>query len=156
MVSTEPDDLWLVVGLGNPGPDYAGNRHNVGFMVLDLLADRIGGQVQGAQGARRHRGGADRSGRRAVLAKPKSYMNLSGGPVAALRDFFKVPHRAHRGRPRRAGHPATAAAAQAGRRRQRSQRTEVDDLARSVPATTCGCGSASAGRPAGWTRPHSC
>ncbi|MCW2599554.1 MAG: peptidyl-tRNA hydrolase [Frankiales bacterium] len=84
------DDLWLVVGLGNPGPSYAGNRHNVGFMVADLLAERIGGRFKA------HKGRADTvegrlAGQRIVLAKPKSYMNESGGPVASLRDFFKVP-----------------------------------------------------------------
>jgi len=84
------DDLWLVVGLGNPGPKYAGNRHNVGFHVLDLLAERAGGRFKA------HKGRADvvegrLAGRRAVLAKPSSYMNESGGPVASLRDFFKVP-----------------------------------------------------------------
>jgi PTH1 family peptidyl-tRNA hydrolase len=84
------DDLWLVVGLGNPGPSYAGNRHNVGFMVLDLLAERVGGRFKA------HKGRADTVegrlvGRRVVLAKPKCYMNESGGPVAGLRDFFKVP-----------------------------------------------------------------
>jgi PTH1 family peptidyl-tRNA hydrolase len=84
------DDLWLVVGLGNPGPSYAGNRHNVGFMVLDLLAERMGGRFKA------HKGRADTvegrlAGQRVVLAKPKCYMNESGGPVASLRDFFKVP-----------------------------------------------------------------
>jgi peptidyl-tRNA hydrolase, PTH1 family len=84
------DDLWLVVGLGNPGPGYAGNRHNVGFMVVDLLAARMSGRFKA------HRSRADivegrLAGRRVVLAKPKSFMNLSGGPVKALRDFFKIP-----------------------------------------------------------------
>ncbi|TAL18636.1 MAG: aminoacyl-tRNA hydrolase [Frankiales bacterium] len=87
-MSGEP--VWLVVGLGNPGPAYAGNRHNVGFMVLDLLGERAGARF------RAHKGRADvvegrLAGQRAVLAKPKTYMNLSGGPVASLRDFFKVP-----------------------------------------------------------------
>ena len=81
---------WLVAGLGNPGPGYAGNRHNVGFMVLDLLAERVRGRFKA------HKGRADLvegqlAGQRALLAKPKTYMNLSGGPVASLRDFFKVP-----------------------------------------------------------------
>ena len=88
------DDLWLVVGLGNPGPSYAGNRHNVGFMVLDLLAERVGGRVPAPKGravpAEGRRGGPG-VGQRVVLAKPKCYMNESGGPVASLRDFFKVP-----------------------------------------------------------------
>ena len=90
-------DPWLVVGLGNPGPQYAGNRHNVGHMVLDVLAERMGGSFS------RHRaraqvldgrlgmlpGGAP--GPRAVLAKPTSYMNVSGGPVGALVGFYGVP-----------------------------------------------------------------
>lgn len=82
--------MWLVVGLGNPGPGYSGNRHNVGFMVLDLLARRAGGRFK------RHKSRADvlegrLSGSRAVLAKPHTYMNESGGPVTSLRDFYKVP-----------------------------------------------------------------
>ena len=85
-----PTARWLVVGLGNPGPSYAGNRHNAGFLVLDLLADRMGSRFKA------HRGRADvvegrLAGRRVVLTKPKSYMNESGGPVASLRGFFKIP-----------------------------------------------------------------
>ena len=85
-----PESPWLVVGLGNPGPSYAGNRHNVGHMVLDLLAERVGGRFKA------HKGRADvveghLAGQRTLLAKPKCYMNESGGPVASLRDFFKVP-----------------------------------------------------------------
>jgi PTH1 family peptidyl-tRNA hydrolase len=84
------DDLWLVVGLGNPGPKYAGNRHNVGFFVLDVLGERVGARFKA------HKGRADviegrLAGQRAVLAKPATYMNESGRPVASLRDFFKVP-----------------------------------------------------------------
>jgi PTH1 family peptidyl-tRNA hydrolase len=81
---------WLVVGLGNPGPGYAATRHNAGFMVVDLLSGRMGGKFKA------HKGTADVvegriAGTRVVLAKPKSFMNLSGGPTASLRDFFKVP-----------------------------------------------------------------
>ena len=84
------DDVWLVVGLGNPGPSYAGHRHNAGHMVVDLLAERVGSRWKA------HKGRCDLvegrlSGARAVLAKPKSYMNVTGGPTAAVRDFFKVP-----------------------------------------------------------------
>jgi PTH1 family peptidyl-tRNA hydrolase len=84
------DHPWLVVGLGNPGPTYAGTRHNAGAMVADVLADRVRGRFKS------HRASADvvetRFGdARVVLAKPRSYMNESGGPVVALRDFFKVP-----------------------------------------------------------------
>lgn len=78
------------MGLGNPGPTYRGHRHNVGAVVLDLLAERVGGRFTA------HKGRVDvvegrLVGHRAVLAKPKAYMNISGGPVAAVRDFFKVP-----------------------------------------------------------------
>src|SRR5699024_9030005 len=85
---------FLLVGLGNPGPRYAANRHNVGFLVADELADRIGGKFK------RHKSGADvlegRIGRpgesvRVSLVKPHSYMNLSGGPVSAAARFFDVP-----------------------------------------------------------------
>lgn len=87
---------WLIVGLGNPGPGYAMNRHNVGFMVADLLAERIGGRFKRAGKAQAQvvegrTGPPGPAGRRVILAKPMSYMNLSGGPVNALRDFYKVP-----------------------------------------------------------------
>jgi PTH1 family peptidyl-tRNA hydrolase len=80
----------LVVGLGNPGPRYEGNRHNVGFLVADELADRMGGKFKG------HRSVADvlegrLSGARVALVKPRVFMNLSGGPVAGAVKFFKVP-----------------------------------------------------------------
>ncbi|MGW1837931.1 aminoacyl-tRNA hydrolase [Streptomyces sp. BBFR2] len=92
MADTEP---WLVVGLGNPGPEYAGNRHNVGFMVADLLAERMRGKFKShkarAQVVEGRVGPPGPGSRRVVVAKPMSFMNLSGGPVAALRDFYKVP-----------------------------------------------------------------
>ncbi|WP_031509272.1 aminoacyl-tRNA hydrolase [Streptomyces megasporus] len=92
---SDADAPWLVVGLGNPGPGYAANRHNVGFMVADLLAERIGGRFRThrsrAQVLEGRLGAPGAGGRRVVLAKPMSYMNLSGGPVTALRDFYKVP-----------------------------------------------------------------
>ncbi|GII99184.1 peptidyl-tRNA hydrolase [Sediminihabitans luteus] len=90
-------DRWLVVGLGNPGPQYAGNRHNVGQMVLDELARRTGATfkthrsraavAEGRLGTLP--GGAP--GPRVVLAKPSTYMNSSGGPVAGLAQYFDVP-----------------------------------------------------------------
>ncbi|MFE1749915.1 aminoacyl-tRNA hydrolase [Streptomyces anandii] len=95
-MSTPANAPWLIVGLGNPGPEYAMNRHNVGFMVVDLLAERIGGRFKRAGKAQAQvvegRIGPPGPGsRRVVLVKPMSYMNLSGGPVNALRDFYKVP-----------------------------------------------------------------
>ena len=84
---------FLVVGLGNPGPQYAATRHNVGFEVADLLADRAGASFK------RHRSGAEIAevhlgmppAPRAVLAKPQSFMNVSGGPTKALAGYFDVP-----------------------------------------------------------------
>lgn len=80
----------LIVGLGNPGAQYERTRHNVGFMVADVLADRVGGKF----GAHK-KSGADvvtaRLGdRQVVIAKPRSFMNVSGRPVAALARFFSV------------------------------------------------------------------
>jgi PTH1 family peptidyl-tRNA hydrolase len=90
-----PEGPWLVVGLGNPGPQYAGNRHNVGFMVADLLAERMGGRFKAhrsrAEVCEGRIGTPGVSSRRVVLAKPMSFMNVSGGPVTALRDFYKAP-----------------------------------------------------------------
>ncbi|WP_040812555.1 aminoacyl-tRNA hydrolase [Nocardia concava] len=81
----------LVVGLGNPGSEYERTRHNVGFMVADVLAERVGGRftVHKKSGADLLEARLD--GRKVLLAKPRSYMNLSGRPVAALAKFFSVP-----------------------------------------------------------------
>lgn len=94
-MSATDADVWLVVGLGNPGPTYAGNRHNIGYLVVEELASRMGA------GFRAHKSGrADVvegrltppgvPGPRVVLAKPRSYMNEIGGPVKALATFYKV------------------------------------------------------------------
>lgn len=84
-------DTWLIVGLGNPGPRYELTRHNVGQLVLDELAARRG------ESFREHKGGARvvetwlRPGaEKLVLAKPNSFMNVSGTPVAALARFYSV------------------------------------------------------------------
>jgi peptidyl-tRNA hydrolase, PTH1 family len=83
-------EIALIVGLGNPGPSYAGNRHNVGFMVIDELARRVGGRFSS------HKAGADvlearLAGRRVVLARPRSFMNVSGPAVAGTARYFKIP-----------------------------------------------------------------
>lgn len=92
-----PVDTWLIVGLGNPGTSYAGNRHNVGAMVIDHLADRAGttlkahkARARGAQ-IRLGAGPGGAQGPAAVIAVPGTYMNESGGPVTALLRFFKIP-----------------------------------------------------------------
>jgi len=83
------DDRWIVAGLGNPGPEYAGNRHNAGHMVLALLAERMGARFKV------HRSRCDiaegrLAGQPTTLARPRTYMNLSGPPLAALTSFYKL------------------------------------------------------------------
>lgn len=95
-LAAERPPAWLITGLGNPGPKYAANRHNVGFMVADLLAKRTRSTFSRhkkalAEVAEARLGfGADAP--RLVLAKPLTYMNLSGGPVVSLKSFYKVPN----------------------------------------------------------------
>jgi peptidyl-tRNA hydrolase, PTH1 family len=92
-VVSDGDAPFLVVGLGNPGREYAGNRHNVGFLVADLLASRGGARFGRAK--RAHTEVAECrlgfGGPKLVLLKPLTYMNLSGAPVVSLAQFFKVP-----------------------------------------------------------------
>lgn len=84
-------DTWLIVGLGNPGVQYQGNRHNVGQMVLDELAGRVGAGFKTHKArAQVVEGRLGIGGPRVVLAKPMSYMNVSGGPVSALAGFYGV------------------------------------------------------------------
>jgi len=94
--SMEGTEAWLVVGLGNPGPAYAGHRHNVGYLVVDELVRRQGSPL------RAHKSGRAEvlegrftppgvEGPRVVLVRPRSYMNELGGPVKALASFYGVP-----------------------------------------------------------------
>jgi PTH1 family peptidyl-tRNA hydrolase len=85
---------WLIAGLGNPGPEYAATRHNIGFLVVDALAARAGVTL-----ARHKRGhalsaeaklGTPGSMYRLVLVEPLSFMNESGGPVSALMGFYGI------------------------------------------------------------------
>jgi len=88
-------EVWLVVGLGNPGPAYAGHRHNIGYLVTDELARRLGSTWRAHKSGRAEvvegRLGAPGSdGPRIVLARPRSFMNEVGGPTKALASFYKV------------------------------------------------------------------
>jgi PTH1 family peptidyl-tRNA hydrolase len=90
----KPTDLggpveWLIVGLGNPGRKYAGNRHNVGFHVVDRLAAAHALNFDQKRN-RAHLAHGHIEGVRVVLVKPQTYMNLSGEAVGALARFFKV------------------------------------------------------------------
>src|SRR3546814_8957176 len=93
---TEQTDVWLVVGLGNPGPSYAGHRHNIGYFVTDELAARMGSPFRAHKSGR-----ADVvegrltppgvPGPRVVLMRGRGYMNESGGPVSTVAKFYGVP-----------------------------------------------------------------
>ncbi|MBB1197302.1 aminoacyl-tRNA hydrolase [Curtobacterium flaccumfaciens] len=85
------DHILVVVGLGNPGPDYAGNRHNVGQMVLDELASRMGATFKKHKTPNQvAEGRLVPGGTRLVLAKPGSFMNTSGGPVSSVLGFYSA------------------------------------------------------------------
>jgi len=89
----EPDSqgpLFLIIGLGNPGREYRDTRHNVGFMVLNRLADDLGIKMSRVQN-KAITGSGMLEGNRIILAKPQTFMNLSGGPVGGLVRFYKVP-----------------------------------------------------------------
>lgn len=86
---------WLVVGLGNPGPSYAGHRHNVGYLVVDELATRMGARLRTHKSGRAEVlegrfGAPGTDAPRVVLARLRCYMNESGGPVATLASFYRV------------------------------------------------------------------
>lgn len=82
--------MYLVVGLGNPGREYAGTRHNMGFRLVDLLAGKLKAPVEKSL-FKSYTGRALLSGKTVILAKPQTFMNLSGNSVAALMNWFKVP-----------------------------------------------------------------
>ena len=81
---------WLVVGLGNPGPEYAGTRHNVGAMVATELGARMGVRFGVHKRSRSDIAEGRLPGHRVIASIPRSYMNESGGPVKALLDFYKI------------------------------------------------------------------
>jgi PTH1 family peptidyl-tRNA hydrolase len=86
----ENQTVYLIVGLGNPGAQYRYNRHNVGFMLADRLADRLGVKFTRLESKALVTKG-EHEGRRIVLAKPHTFMNLSGQSVGALVRFYKAP-----------------------------------------------------------------
>jgi len=95
-VTDSSTPVWLVVGLGNPGPTYAGHRHNIGYLVADELASRMRAPFRAHKTGRAdvvegRLGAPGPDAPRVVLARPRSYMNEVGGPVKALATFYKVP-----------------------------------------------------------------
>jgi PTH1 family peptidyl-tRNA hydrolase len=87
---TIPDEGYILVGLGNPGRQYARTRHNVGFMLVDRLAVRLDARGMRLQ-SKALVSTARYEGRKILLAKPQTYMNLSGHSVQGLANFYKLP-----------------------------------------------------------------
>jgi PTH1 family peptidyl-tRNA hydrolase len=100
---TEPHDAgvepWIVAGLGNPGPAYAGHRHNVGYLVADELVRRLGAPFKAHRASRSdvaegrlasHQQNPGQPGPRIVVVRPRCYMNEIGGPIKAVLSYFKV------------------------------------------------------------------
>jgi PTH1 family peptidyl-tRNA hydrolase len=85
------ENLYLIVGLGNPGREYARTRHNAGFMVLDQLAERWKASWVADKKSHSRLARAERSGKRLILSKPETFMNASGEAVGALVNFQKIP-----------------------------------------------------------------
>jgi len=83
-------NTFLVVGLGNPGPNYALNRHNVGQMLLDVVAARFGETFKAHKSNALVAEVKIIGGPKLILAKPLSFMNLSGGPTSSLMSFYKL------------------------------------------------------------------
>jgi peptidyl-tRNA hydrolase, PTH1 family len=81
----------IIAGLGNPGAEYAGTRHNVGFMVIDCLANRWGAGWETAARFKADLVRGSRSGCRVWLCRPRTYMNLSGEAVGPLARYYQVP-----------------------------------------------------------------
>lgn len=85
-----PSDVWLLAGLGNPGGEYENNRHNIGFMAADLIADKYGFPAYKAKFQGLMSEGAI-GGRKVILLKPQTFMNNSGQSVQAAAKFYKIP-----------------------------------------------------------------
>jgi PTH1 family peptidyl-tRNA hydrolase len=84
------ENLYLIVGLGNPGPDYAQTRHNAGFLVLDRLGSRWRVSWSTEKKFTSRTAGSERGGKRVMLCQPQTFMNASGEAVAALASFYRV------------------------------------------------------------------
>ena len=84
------NETWLIVGLGNPGKEYERTRHNAGFRAVEILADKLGCKVDKSKFQGLY-GQANYSGRKVLLLKPMTYMNLSGRSVLQLSAYFNVP-----------------------------------------------------------------
>jgi peptidyl-tRNA hydrolase, PTH1 family len=85
------ENVYLIVGLGNPGAEYARTRHNAGFLVAERLAGRWRAEWACEKKFNARLARADRDGRRVLLCQPQTFMNASGEAVGAVMDFYRVP-----------------------------------------------------------------
>ncbi len=87
---TNDTETWLIVGLGNPGREYQRTRHNCGFRAIDLVAEKLSCKIDRAKFQGLY-GQTVYKGRKLLLLKPQTYMNLSGRAVLQLSAFFRIP-----------------------------------------------------------------
>lgn len=85
------ENLFLIAGLGNPGPDYAATRHNIGFAVVERLADQWSAVWNTNKRFNARLAKAERDGRKVTLCQPQTFMNASGEAVAAVSRFYQLP-----------------------------------------------------------------
>ncbi|MEQ2009565.1 MAG: aminoacyl-tRNA hydrolase [Limisphaerales bacterium] len=85
------ENLYLIVGLGNPGADYAQTRHNAGFLLVERLAEQWRASWESERKFQSRVAKAERDGRRVLLLQPQTFMNLSGEAVSAVSGFYRVP-----------------------------------------------------------------
>ena len=89
-MAVNQNETWLIVGLGNPGREYERSRHNCGFRAIDLLADQLGCRIDRAKFQGLY-GQCSYAGKKLMLLKPQTYMNLSGRSVLQLSAYFNIP-----------------------------------------------------------------
>ena len=87
---SKTNDTWLIVGLGNPGREYERSRHNTGFRAIEVLADKLGCRIEKSKFQGIY-GQCSYGGRKLMLLKPLTYMNLSGRSVVQLSAYFNIP-----------------------------------------------------------------
>ena len=85
------ENAYLIAGLGNPGAEYAGTRHNVGFLAVDRFAVKLGSEWNLEEKFQTRLARAELDGRKLLLCEPQTYMNASGEAVRTMTDYFKVP-----------------------------------------------------------------
>ncbi len=86
------ENFYLIAGLGNPGEEYAGTRHNIGFMLADRLAQKWGAVWKLEKKFQARTARVEQDGRKVVLCQPQTFMNASGEAIGALKRFYQLPN----------------------------------------------------------------